>query len=86
MKSPSIPQHLIDEAREWARRNNKGSASQPPEHAERKTPIFEDWRSTWTDFPDEHHFDRTEMDQQGWRLRMIIAGLLKPEAEVMAAI
>jgi len=65
--------------------------SQPPEPAERKTPMSEDWRSTWTDFPDDSYFDRTNMDRQDWRLRMIQAGLLKPlifgaEAKVMAAI
>ena len=78
MKSPSIPQHLIDEAREWTRRHN---ATPPAEHAERKEPIFKDWRESWTDFPDEHYFDRTERDRQGWRLRMLKAGLLKSEVD-----
>jgi hypothetical protein len=81
MKSPSIPQDLIDEYRTWLAAGHHRSV---PNRADNREPVRMSWRDTWTSIPDDSYFDITGKHQARWRGRMMDAGLLQEKDGVGA--
>ena len=75
MKSPSIPQHLIDEYRVWLSATNNAHA---PARAGHPEPLRDNWRDSWK-HPrgvSDNWFDRTGYCHAKLRLRLQFAGMM----------
>ena len=76
MKSPSIPQHLIEEYRAWCAAGN-GRASE--ERASNREPVYQDtWAETWKhpEKQDEDWYDRTGLVRAKLQSRLRTAGMM----------